>query len=846
MRAPNILKKALSLSFIFTLLLQFLPRPAMAQQISDNGIVVGQTKLFDERTLAMMLRAAEESLARLQFIDQAAPGAAIGRIQGGRSNQSSFGFSVTTLPIPGVTSKVGEEATTSDTLTTSGTTTASGTISGTGNTASTGSTTGTGTTSGETSKLTGEEITTRAEVRPLIPEQPAQSSVFPFQGTFGIAAQDILAEQVALNYQVMNLRLLLDRALSDRIITPYDPARSTSSYLQLQRGARAQAVVGFQISVDPRNDYKNAVAEVEVTVTTNPAGTFDEKSGRINLTATPQRNRMYSIPERARSQPTEAPSLVALLPLSKTYNVATVTKNATSLSLGAVVKVFNIGVAAGKKSETFYLVKDTDTVAFERLSAHNSSAVNSGALTFGWQFRPVLGRKAVEPGPRQVFAAMALPNTIGQSFIGAVKVHTHWRKFDAKSGTVSNEPISGSCNEQTLLDLSVLTPEAMEYALEPKVTSVRWEDAGRGQVLVEVQGQNFLPGTGIIVGDTLINKESIMFQGESRMLFYVPAQKLALTRQALIIGRFGRKILEHPAASMATAVSSGLGISIANIYTLPEDAERTRVFVDLQNLARTGPPIITSPLIFNVGGKLYGLGDVPVVEEPAPSAYTRRYSFVAPTQSLRDARKLSVMELFKGRDYVAEMAFNPADISMAASMVYLGTEGTDKKRFAITGSTFVNGATSVRVGREIFGAGGTNSLEIETPSLLVITPTNDQLRGVRQVIVTQGNGQAFTLALPKIPPAAPTVKVPLLKAVQAVSVGDVFGIRIEGESFDSIEEIQFESAKLGFTPAEDGKSMILYLTSAVTQTPGRKQLHLILKDGTALTKEEWRVPVNAR
>jgi hypothetical protein len=31
-------------------------------------------------------------------------------------------------------------------------------------------------------------------------------------------------------------------------------------------------------------------------------------------------------------------------------------------------------------------------------------------LRFAWQFRPVLGRAAVEPGMRQVFAAMSLPS----------------------------------------------------------------------------------------------------------------------------------------------------------------------------------------------------------------------------------------------------------------------------------------------------------------------------------------------------------------------------------------------------------------------------------------------------
>ena len=63
-----------------------------------NGIVVGDTKIFDERSLALKLQAIEASLANLQFFDQQSLSAAIGKIQGANQETSAFAFRASTLP----------------------------------------------------------------------------------------------------------------------------------------------------------------------------------------------------------------------------------------------------------------------------------------------------------------------------------------------------------------------------------------------------------------------------------------------------------------------------------------------------------------------------------------------------------------------------------------------------------------------------------------------------------------------------------------------------------------------------------------------------------------------------
>jgi hypothetical protein len=67
-----------------------------------------------------------------------------------------------------------------------------------------------------------------------------------------------------------------------------------------------------------------------------------------------------------------------------------------------MVNAFQVSGGYRKRNQTFYVYRDTDTLAYERMT-------DGGELVFGWMFRPVLGRRSVSPGLRQLLAVISLP-----------------------------------------------------------------------------------------------------------------------------------------------------------------------------------------------------------------------------------------------------------------------------------------------------------------------------------------------------------------------------------------------------------------------------------------------------
>ena len=71
-----------------------------------NGISVGRPKVFDNRTLTIMLDNLSESLRNIQFVDQKTLATAFNLLQGYQSRESASSLSISTLPIPGITQDV--------------------------------------------------------------------------------------------------------------------------------------------------------------------------------------------------------------------------------------------------------------------------------------------------------------------------------------------------------------------------------------------------------------------------------------------------------------------------------------------------------------------------------------------------------------------------------------------------------------------------------------------------------------------------------------------------------------------------------------------------------------------
>ncbi|MDT7781367.1 MAG: hypothetical protein QOC99_3879 [Acidobacteriota bacterium] len=794
------LRRFISLSLSALLLaghLLLAPATHGGTPLPGNGIFVGQTKLYDERSLALMLQSLEARLANRDFFDQGSVAAAIGKFQGARLDASSFGVNLTTTPIPGVSTEMNTGGSTELNQKVTQAAVAAGVTPGLP---------GIETTNNAKTNNSFKEDVTQPAVNPAAAPLPSQTSAFSFQPPFGLAPQMLLAQQIELTHALDNVRLMLEGSLTDRIITVGTPAGAFT-------GARSRAVVGFEINLDSPKRYENAVAEVEITVTTQqpsaPAGM--------------------------------APSVVSVLPRENDYNVATVTKNARQFGFGVAVQPINLGLSTQMQKETLFLVQDLDTVSFQRSQPWNAAAP-AGSVTFGWQFRPVLGQKTIKAGPRQVFATLALPATDLNDFAGKVEARTFWRKYDPKNKTVGDY-INGSDTYQQLNNLNVPGVLAMaSEPLQPQAVSLDWMDAGQGNILVTSRGQHYLPGMGIILGNQVIDnaEKGLFLQSDKSFRWLVPGHQIALVEDALLAGRFGPPArLRDP---LAPANTGAHNLTIMQVATSPLDAQNSTVRVGLHCTAAAD----FNPVII-LGDKAYGFSDAPLVKVASvPAAVGGRnmvLEFVAPTQTLREATKLTARLLFFGRDYTDELlATNfmpPAGSAFMTSKVVVLTAGATNL-FAITGSGFnpatvkvtVDGITlSPGAAAGVPGAAGANRavLTFNDPTLLTLSIPAALAKTVKQITLVQGGAP---ILLPVTAQAPPPPK-PIITDIEPVNVGDQAYVKVTGNNLGSVDKALFQGTVLKTKDiSDDGKMMELLVTKDMTAAKGRRSIDFVSKDGT--------------
>lgn len=766
-----------------------------------NGINVGQTKLFDQRSLALMLQSMQSNLANRDFYNQASIAAAIGTVQGARLDTSSLSANVTTTPIPGVTTTT-NSATPSiaETVTQASTPVGSPTPSAAVNTVTT------------TPSSTTQQVTTQPSVTSTPPTLPTQNTSFAFQPTFDLAPQTLLASQMSMNYEIANLRLLLEGALSDRLID--QPINVGGSIIPVT-ASRARAIAGFRISLDSPRIYKKAVAEVEITV-----------KSTCNLPSNMQ----------------HAPSLVTLVPMENNYNVATVSKNAKQFGLGVAIQPISFGIASQKTKEQLYLIQDQDTVAFERDRSANADPLS---VTFGWQFRPVLGQEVVKAGARQVYASLALPVSENEKFEGEIEVHTYWRSYDLKKKTVG-DIIAGSESFSRLQNLVVNSDFIRGVALQPQIARVDYQDAGDGQVLVWVRGSNFLPGTQVIVGDQILDRaeKGLFIQSENDLRFIVAAQQLAFSDEPRIIGRFGSPIqicndefrsdngnCEPKAFHMSEAA---FGLKIKNVEIVPVDAQNARVSILVSSEHNTLPRSNLRPIVL-MGKMAYGIGGSPL--EITERDRSLELSFTAPLQSIRAAGKLRVKAPFLVRNFSTEAtitggAILPDDFT-ATGVTILSSSDTSAD-LAIAGTNFSPDVTVTVAEKDVRVSAAIAPLSLNRfdATLLILHIAADDLKKLKHLVVRQGQAQPVIISITTPPPGIPKIKV---SSMDTVLVNDENDIKVQGINLTAVDKVMFRGVILVFEPSKDGASGTLRVTKDISETPGTKSVDFISKDGSKIT-----------
>jgi hypothetical protein len=427
------------------------------KMVPCNGISVGLPKVFDNRTLTLQLEKLKQQWNQQQVqngvIDLKSVAAALNNLQGLSQQEISTALSVTGSPTPATTL--------TNTLNT-------GNVDTSGNPLPNTTTT--------------QKQTTNSSVTPTTPAFDSFATLpAGFNPTFGSSASDLLSDQMNLAYQIVNLQMLLDRALSDRIY----PQNSGG-------GTRLQTVLGFNVSLDPPRTANDAVAVVEVTLKSDPGGDI---------------------------------SLVALMPQEKTYNSAALSSKSNAYSGAAMAGAFQVSGGVRKRSQVFYLYKDVDTLSYERMTP-------DGSIVFGWMFRPVLGRRSVTPGFKQLFAVFALPRTDcvdpAKDDSCAVKVtpivRTYWKKYDRSTQTGFRRAEANRARDAWYgLSLGLAKPQLFSHAgyqndreygmvrvgatgeyqrqLTPTVTRIEWRPTGAKTTTISVKGNNFFTDTQVLLGD---------------------------------------------------------------------------------------------------------------------------------------------------------------------------------------------------------------------------------------------------------------------------------------------------------------------------------------------------------
>jgi hypothetical protein len=547
-------------------------------QPSCNGISVGMPKVFDNRSLTLQIEALQKALQQQQAanstVDLKTVMAALANTQGLTQSEVSTVLSVLGNPTPSTS-------------------------------LSTDLKTGNVDTNGNPLPNTTETQTSKnvASVTPTAPSFDSFAALpSGFNPTFGPSASDLLNDQINLNYQIINLQMVLERALSDRLYHPCKeetqnppPQNPTAKDLNC---TRLQTVLGFNVTIDPPRVANDAVAVVEVTL--------KRADGAQSAVS----------PESPNNKDNDL-SLVAVIPQEKTYNAAALSSSSHAYSGAAVVNAFQVSGGYRKRNQTFYVYRDTDTLAYERMT-------DGGELVFGWMFRPVLGRRSVSPGLRQLFAVVSLPqidcdhqeiDDKGQSETGckidlSPSVRTYWKKYDRATQTSFEKhdanrarrfwyDFTAGLAKPQIFDrhsylntanygtLTVHSSAIYENELRPVVQTVTWHATGEKSVVVSVTGRNFFTDTQVRLGDTTYsedNKNLVIKSDESFDLMTTADQLTA--GPGSILGRYGLSvpIVQYDSPGGTDTIPDG--VQIGNLQIGPViDGYRT---LDISLLKRHG------------------------------------------------------------------------------------------------------------------------------------------------------------------------------------------------------------------------------------------------------------------
>jgi hypothetical protein len=749
-----------------------------------------------------MLTAAQAKLASMQVLDQGVLIQKLGAVSGASQSVSSFGLSVQGPSLPQtVTTDKGATQTITESQQATGN---AGTTQTVVQSASPSTTNQTQQSAGTTSNLqtvsgaaTQDVQRTLSQANPPAVTAPAVTTSIPTSG-FGVASSDILNEQVQLTYEIANLSMLLDGPLSDRILTNGNI-----------RVVKPRVTLGFPVTLTPDKRHKNAVAvvEVEVEKTTDLTGTLVTRAnpGGAPLTEI---------------QGGEPPSVTALLPREKTYNVASITEKNVSIGGGVVTQVVGVSGSWLHGSRTYYLVKDQDTLALTFQPDGEPSAKRK--VGFLWQFRPVLGQEYVRSGMKQTFVQVAFPSNFSEKSFGKVTVRTYWRRYDRKKG-VAKEILPGSLNE------SIIEQPIANYTLDiapDNFDNASLEDLGNGQMLVSLFGR-FLTGTYVRVGSQFFRAGSPATSFEyNRIRFVAPMTELATKRVALVARDGTEMPLEMPLAALLSpdrkALIDKAVPEIKEVKVSTVDEANSRVEVELKD--KSYPEDLT-PLVMIIGGRVYGYSDAPVKRDG------NKLSAVVQTAWMVAHPEVTVKPLFAPRGFEDTEKIIDDDSAGRAESLLLFEQGKNSAKFILYGSRLsdLNVLYPKEVQKVPLGAKG------GATKMYMIELSADQLKTHKQLVVQRDDERPFVIPLPTLEFKGAATP----KTAGRVTVNDDEAA-IQADGLKDLVRVTFEGRDVPFRISSDGKEIKLRGLRAlgVTKTAAIRPLVLIYKDSVSTVNLE--------
>lgn len=767
------------------------------QDSGSNGIRVEEPEIYDDSSLRLILENAQARLAAINSLGEAAITGRLGALSGSRIDQTQIGVQVTGPSIPGTTT-VANGATTQTTANSgSGTTPPSSTV---------------------VTTVPSPSVTTTvpAGTPPTLPSTPA-GPAFTAPTAFSGNALDLLSESMQLTNQIAGLRLMLEGPISAR-------------FVRNQRLIKPRATIGFPITITPQDRYKNAVAVVEVEVTTTDADLSDAV-----------------LPD--------PPIITVLLPQEETHNVAGLTDRTTSIGAGAVIGAIGVSGNFMRARRNMYVVQDQDTIAIQRPLDPKTEKKES-ATSFAWEFRPVLGREFVRSGMKHAFVQIAFP-VLDSDCIGTMAVRTYWRRFDQKTG------LAGEVVEGSVLKRTQLFP-IPKYDLTPFIDDVTYKDLGDGSVLVNVASTGgFLTGTYVQLGPTRYDVSNGLRMEEAGLTFVAPAAALARwtgqvvsrdgTKVDLLnvavrkklkalnqLACIGKEVQPLPVVPSGEPCASMGSIVINEVILKPLNENETQVHVDLTSTVIDERDF--DGILLAIGGKVFGLTDTQV-----------RRAFRK--GSIKDAGVIAAIVptslLVKGQQVRAFRPFWTAPDGEQAGRAESGCFNSSKELQGFELDSAVERLVLVEVDKDgnakylLYGNGlgnavvipeGTATLSpvggLSQDRVRLLTVTKERLPTIKKLVLQKGSaGRPLVLDLPK-PEAKPAEPPKVTLDSPVVQNTDELDVAVE--RVGDLKSVKIGSKVLKATLGKDSIRLTNLRADGVTTEQKAQELTFEFNDGTSV------------